>query len=301
MGEGTKGILAMLAACTTWGLSGIYYAQVDHLPPLEVLTHRTIWSFVFFAIVVAMTGRADKVREAVGQRRVMLLLFTTAILISCNWFGFIFAIQSGRAMEASLGYYIFPLVAVALGFVVLRERFGRWQGAGIALATVAVAALTLGLGVAPWIALVLASTFGLYGLIKKTLGVGPVTSVFIEVGLLLPLAIAYLALGPGVAHLDIADWGLLMLSGVLTGAPLIGFAYAAPRLSYATLGLAQYVNPTLQFAVAVLWFAEPFTRWHAVAFPVIWAALALYSWGVWLQGHEAVPVATPPMNTARSR
>ena len=287
MTEGARGVLAMLAVCTAWGLSGLFYAQVNHIPPLEVLAHRTIWSFAFYAVVIALTGRAAKVREAARTPRTMLLLAATALLISCNWFGFILSIQTGRAMEASLGYYIFPLVAVALGFVVLRERFGRWQGAGIVLAAAAVAVLTAGLGVAPWIALLLAGTFGTYGLIKKTLDVGPVTSVFLEVCLLLPLALAYLAAGPGVAHLTPADWALLVFSGVLTGAPLMGFAYAARRLSYATLGLTQYLNPTLQFAVAAFWFAEPFTRWHAIAFPMIWTALALYTLGLWRQDRRA--------------
>lgn len=287
MTEGMKGVLAMLAVCTTWGLSGLYYAEVNHIPPLEVLAHRTLWSFVFFGIAILVTRRGDKVREATRSPRTLGLLLLTAVLISFNWFGFIFAIQSGRAMEASLGYYIFPLVAVALGFLVLGERFGRWQGAGIVLATLAVAVLTAGLGVAPWIALLLASTFGCYGLIKKRMSIGPVTSVFLEVCLLLPLALGYLALGPGVGHLDLQDWVLLSLSGILTGGPLMGFAYAATRLSYATLGLTQYLNPTLQFSVAAFVFAEPFTPSHAIAFPMIWAALALYTFGVLRQDRRA--------------
>lgn len=293
MTESKKGVLAMLATCIAWGLSGAFYAQVNHLEPLEVLAHRTIWSFGFFAIVIAITGRADKVREAVRSPRTILTLLLTATLISANWFGFIYSIQSGRAMEASLGYYIFPLVAVGMGYLVFRERFGRLQGIGIVLAVSAVVVLTIGLGVAPWIALFLAATFGSYGLIKKTLTVGPVTSVFLEVCLLLPLAVGYVIWGPGIAHLDLHDWLLLAASGVLTGAPLMGFAYAATRLNYATLGLAQYVNPTLQFAVAVFLFQEPFTKWHAIAFPMIWAALALYSWGILSQERRArrAPIA----------
>lgn len=291
MTNGMKGVLAMLAVCTTWGLSGIYYAQVTHLPPLEVLAHRTIWSFLFFAIVIALTGRGDKVREAASSRRTLGLLTVSALLISTNWFGFIFAIHSGRAMEASLGYYIFPLVTVVLGYLVFGERFGPWQGIGIALATGAVLILTLGLGVTPWISLLLAGTFGGYGLVKKVLTVGPVTSTFLEVALLMPLALGYIAFGPGVAHLDAHDWALLAMSGIITGGPLVGFAYAATRLHYATLGLTQYLNPTLQFAVAAFLFNEPFTRWHAIAFPMIWTALALYSLGVLRQDRRARKLA----------
>jgi len=282
-----KGVLAMLAVCTTWGLSGIFYAQVAHLPPLEVLTHRTIWSCLFFTIVVVLTGRMDKVREAASSPRTLMLLVISAILISTNWFGFIFAIQSGRAMEASLGYYIFPLVTVVLGYLVFGERFGPWQGVGIFLAAGAVLVLTIGLGVTPWISLLLSITFGCYGLVKKLLKIGPVTSTFLEVLLLLPLALGYLVLGQGVGHLDLHDWLLLSASGVVTGAPLMGFAYAASRLNYATLGLTQYLNPTLQFTVAAFLFGEPFTEWHAIAFPMIWSALALYTLGVLRQDRRA--------------
>ncbi|RED13039.1 EamA family transporter RarD [Pontivivens insulae] len=285
MSDAIKGVLAMVATCVTWGLSGIYYAELNHIPPLEVLAHRTIWSCAFFVIVILATGRVDKVREAVASPRTMALLFITALLISANWFGFIFAIQNGQAMEASLGYYIFPLVAVAIGFVVLGERFGRAQAIAIVIAALAVLILTVGLGVPPWIALVLSGTFGFYGLIKKQLAVGPVTSTFLEVSLILPLALIYL--GGGVFAYDLRDMLLLMASGVLTGGPLIGFAYAARRLNYATLGLVQYVNPTLQFSVAVFVFGEAFTRWHGIAFPMIWGALALYSYAVWRQDRAA--------------
>jgi chloramphenicol-sensitive protein RarD len=297
--EAGKGVLAMVGACTVWGLSGLYYKLLAHVPTLEVLCHRTLWSMVFFGAVLLVQRRAAEVRAVLGQRRVMAVLAASALMVSTNWFGFIFAIQAGRALEASLGYYVFPLVAVALGYVVFGERFSRLQAAAIGLAALAVAVLTAGLGAAPWIALLLAGTFGLYGLIKKQVALGPVISVFLETLWLGPLVALWL-IGlhaglwadpsgrPGaVFGQDLGTGALLMLSGPLTGGPLILFSYAARRVSYASLGLVQYLNPTLQFAVAVAVFGEVFTLWHGIAFPLIWAALALYSAETWRRARAA--------------
>lgn len=287
MGEAQKGVLAMLAACCIWGLSGLYYKLVAHVPPLEVLSHRTLWSLVFFGIVLLFQRRFGQLgaafRHASGR------VFLAAILISTNWFFFIWSVQSGHAVQASLGYYIFPLVAVMIGFLLLGERLTRGKWLAVALAGVAVAVLTWGLGVAPWISLVLAFTFGFYGLLKKGSAAGPVVSVTAEVLLLAPLALIWLwgvhtqgwsglvGRAGGVFGHDLRDSLILMLSGPLTGGPLILFSYASRRVSLASIGLVQYVNPTLQFLVAVLAFREPFTGWHAAAFGLIWLALAIYS------------------------
>ena len=199
-------------------------------------------------------------------------------MIALNWLLFIASVQQGRALEASLGYYIFPLLAVALGFLFLGERFTRLQRSRSALAALAVVVLTLGQGAAPWTALAIAATFAAYGLIKTRVRVGPVVSVFVETLLLAPLALVWLWGMHSGAWTDLGgrsggafgrDWAtsaMLALSGPLTGGPLMLFAYAARRIPYATLGLVQYLNPTLQFAVAVALFGEPFTAWHAVAF-----------------------------------
>jgi len=290
MSEPLKGVLSMMVACTVWGLSGIFFKALAAVPPGEILAHRVLWTVAFFWIVLAVQGRLGELRAAAGRGRNWLILGATGALIATNWFAFIFAIQAGRGLEASLGYYVFPLVAVLLGYLVLGERFSRLQGAAIALAAAAVALLTLGLGAPPWIALLLGVTFGGYGLLKNMLGLGPAVSVSFETGLLAPLALVWL-IGlhagawsdpggrPGAAFGgDLRATVLLVLSGpLMTGGPLILFSYAARRIRLATLGLVQYLNPTLQFAVAVAVFAEPFTAWHAVAFPMIWAALALYS------------------------
>lgn len=279
MTETTKGVIALIVACTTWGLSALYYGQLRHVPPLEVLSYRCIWGLVFFVLILATQRRLSLVPQALKSPRQTGIMLIAAILISTNWFGFIYAISTNQALEASLGYYIFPLVAVLIGRVVFAEKLTRVQWIAVALVAIAVATLTLGLGVTPWIALMLAGTFGAYGMIKKQLDVGPVVSVTCEVLLLAPLAIVWIwfkGTGAGgdnsvVAHAYIA------IAGPLTATPLILFSYAAKRIRLASVGLIQYLNPTLQLSVAALIFLEPVTAWHMIALPIIWLALALYS------------------------
>ncbi|MFC2967809.1 EamA family transporter RarD [Acidimangrovimonas pyrenivorans] len=286
MTEARKGILAMVGACTIWGLSPLYYKLLVAVPPGEVLSHRTLWSLAFFGIVLALQGRLAQVPRLLSGRRALIVVLA-AVAISANWFMFILSIQIDRAVEASLGYYIFPLVAVMLGVIAFGERLRPAQGMAVALAATAVALLTWGLGVTPWISLFLAGTFGIYGLMKKRLDAGPVVSVTAEVLVLSPLATLWLAgIHDGLwsegrpggffghdLHLSL----LLAFSGVLTGGPLILFSYAARRVNMTTVGLIQYLNPTLQFLCATLVFREPFTPWHLGAFALIWTALAIYS------------------------
>ncbi|HET9068018.1 MAG TPA: EamA family transporter RarD [Amaricoccus sp.] len=282
MTEEHKGVLAIAGTATIWGLSSIFYKALADVPPLEVLSHRTLWSVVFILCVLAAQGRVGEALRAARQRQVWLPLAASAVTIAANWFLFIAAVQQGRALEASLGYYIFPLLAVALGFLVLGERFTAWQSAAIGLAAAAVVVLTLGTGTAPWTALAIAGSFGLYGLVKARLPLGPLVSVFAETLLLLPLALGWITwLGGGAFGQDWRTSVLLAFSGPLTGGPLMLFAYATRRIPYATVGLVQYWNPTLQFAVAVWLFGEPFSLWHGVAFAMIWSGLGLYSWGSW--------------------
>jgi chloramphenicol-sensitive protein RarD len=280
MTDTTKGIIAMLLCCTIWGLSGLFYKLVAHIPVVDVLAHRTIWSLVFFFGVVMATGRLARLKAALGDTPTRLRLGLAAILVSCNWGVFIFSIGAGFAVEASLGYYIFPFVAILLGVIFLGERPGKLQWAAIALAMMAVVTLTVGLGAAPWIALTLASTFGLYGLIKKRLATGPITSVTVEVLILSPLALGWLSWvalqGGAPLGQGLRDMVVLMLSGPMTGGPLILFAYATQRLDYATVGVLQFWNPTLQFCVGAFIFLEVITFWHGIALPMIWVAVALY-------------------------
>lgn len=278
MTEGSKGVFAMIAACTVWGLSGIFYKLLAHIPPEQVLSHRILWSGVFFACILAVQGRLDQLGATLTQwRRVRVLMLATA-MISLNWFIFITSVQIERATEASLGYYIFPLVSVVLGRVFFGEHLSRSQVVAIALAALAVAVLTYGLGVAPWIALVLGFSFAIYGVVKKGLDIGPVVSVTAEVWLLFPVALLVIFLtGGGGIQGSWRDVGLLMLSGPLTGTPLILFSYAARRVALGSVGVLQYINPTLQAFVATLIFGELFTPWHGAAFGLIWGAVLIFS------------------------
>lgn len=283
-----RAALAIVAACTIWGLCAFYYRMLSHIPPIEVLTHRTIWSGVFFLGFCLLTGRAARLREALRPSRTLALLAGAALMISVNWAIFIWAVTSGRITESALGYYIFPLVMAAMGAVLLGERFSRLQGAALGLAAAATLILALGLGAPPWVSLALALTFGLYGLIKKTVSTGPIVSVTAEVLLLAPFAIVWLlgahlagwtdftGLTPGAFFADPADAALLAFSGVLTGAPLALYAAAAKGLPLSTLGMIAYLNPTLQFASAMITGEHP-TIWHMIAFPMIWAGLAVFS------------------------
>ena len=287
MNETRAGVLAMVTACIIWGLSPLYYKLLAHIPPIEVLAHRTFWSAVIFTGILMMQGRFGLLRKALGTWRSFATVAAAALAISTNWFVFIWSIGSGHATEASLGYFLFPLVAVLIGRLIFGESMVGLQGVAILIAAAAVAVLTYGLGVAPWIALILAFSFGMYGLVKKHLEVGPVVSVTGEVVVLAPVALVVFWLryraGEAAFGADMGDTALLVFSGALTATPLILFSFAAKRVALATVGLIQYLNPTLQFFCAVLVFGEPFGLWHGIAFPMIWTALALYSLAAWRQ------------------
>ena len=287
MTASTKGILAMIGSCIIWGLSSLIYKQLSNVPAIEILAHRTLWSFVFFVILLGVQGRLYEVRGSFSDRRSTCLTVLAALMILANWFLFIWSIETERAIQASLGYYIYPLVSVVLGWLFFGERLGCLQWTAITLVALAVSALTYGLGGAPWVSLTLAGTFAIYGLLKKQLSVGPVVSVTSEVTLVVPFAVIFLLLtwhnGEATFGQDLVTTGLLIFAGPLTAVPLILFSFAARRASMATIGLVGYLNPTLQFLCAVVVFAEPFTSWHVMAFAMIWSALSLYSIAVWSQ------------------
>lgn len=287
MTEAQKGVLAMVCACVVWGFSPLFYKLLAHVPVLEVLSHRTLWSVVFFVVVLALQGQLSGL-SLLLQGRAGLVTAFAALMTAINWFFFIFSVQNGHTVEASLGFYIFPLAAVAIGVIGFGERLRIRQSVAIALALVAVVVLTIGLGVAPWIALVLAVTLAFYGAAKRFVSAGPVVSVAAEVTIVLPLALVWLGLAhsgnlpgamgqAGVFGADFLTSLLLVLSGFMTAIPLILFSYATRRVSMATVGLIQYLNPTLQVFCAVMIFAEPFTGWHKIAFGLIWSALLLYT------------------------
>lgn len=315
MTDTQKGVLALVAACCVWGLSGLLYKALSGVPSHEVLAHRTVWSLVFFGIVIGLQRRLNVLWGAVRNPASLKVIAAAALFISVNWFLFIWSIHAGRATEASMGYYIFPLVAVLIGRVVLGERLSCTQWVAITLAAAGVMSLTVGLHIVPWISLVLASTFGLYGLIKKRLDLGPVISVSAEVLLLCPLGLGwliYLHTGQGGSFgQDLTQSLLLVASGPVTALPLILFSYGARRLTLSTVGIVQYINPTLQFLVAVLIFGEPFGVVHMIAFALIWTALAIYSSSAFTQdrarrravmvSEAEVAVSTNPSSDASAK
>lgn len=277
MSEAQKGILAILAACTIWGLSSIFYKALAHVPPLEVLSWRGLSALVFFLLVLTAQRRLGQMTHAFSSRRQTARLLLAAFLIGINWLIFVTAVQTGRAVESALGYYIFPLAAVLLGRLLFGERLSLPQWSAVALATIAVLVLAIGLGTPPWIPLLLASTFALYGALKKTMALGPILSVLAEVILLAPLALAWLLLSPANTSHDSSTFLLLVLAGPLTGIPLLLLSYGAQRVRLSTMGLVQYWNPTLQFLVATQILGEAITRPHMIAFALIWTALTVYS------------------------
>ncbi|XXK36375.1 EamA family transporter RarD [Rhodobacteraceae bacterium nBUS_22] len=281
--EVQKGVLAMVVACLVWGLSPLYYKMLVSVPPIELLSHRTLWSMVLFALILFMQGRLRGALGVLGNKNIMATLFIAALMIAFNWFIFIYSIQINRATETSLGYFIFPLVSVIFGVVLFRENLSRAQISAVLLAAFSVLILTYGLGRVPWIALSVSISFGIYGVIKKSLSIPAIVTVTLEVLLLSPIALMilyfYHASGSGGQFGQSASISLLLiLSGPMTATPLILFSYATRRVALATVGILQYINPSLQFLCATVLFLEPLSIWHAVAFPLIWFALALYTW-----------------------
>jgi chloramphenicol-sensitive protein RarD len=281
--ERSKGLLYAIAAYGWWGFVAVYFKFVREVPPLEILAHRVIWSVAVLLALITFSRNWRALAGVFKNRRALGYLAGTTVLIAVNWFVFIWAVTNDRMVDSSLGYYINPIVSVLLGFLFLRERLRRWEWVAVGLAASSVAWLTLSLGVFPWIAVILALTFGLYGLLRKLAHVGSLEGLTVETLLLLPLAAGYLFLlasdgritfGTRSTSLDL----LLLAAGPVTALPLLWFAAGVRRLRLATVGLLQYIAPTIQFALAVGLYGEPFGSARFVAFALIWSAVALYTW-----------------------
>ena len=281
MTEPRKGAVAMVLASIIWGLSAIYYKQLSDTPPLEVLCHRTLWSVIVFIFILLLQDRLQDLKLVFLNKKLILGLFWAAAMISINWFFFIWSVHNDRATEASFGYYIFPLVAVLFGLIFFKEQLSLMKWCSVFLAIFAVTTLAISQNILPFVALVLSVTFGIYGALKKQINLGPVLSVTTEVILLLPLAITFLlywhSSGFGSFGKDIETTSLLIFSGPMTAVPLMLFSYAARRVQMTSLGIIQYLNPSLQFLVAVFIFAEPFGVSQGIAFGLIWLALFIYT------------------------
>ena len=264
-----------------WGLSPIFYAILHSVSSIEIVAHRSLWSAVFLMIYIYLFSGLGRELFQKGVKE-LWLLFLSGILIAINWYGFIFAVNSGNALQASLGYYIFPLVAVFLGIIFNREKFTIIQIFAICLVIIAVISLVYMNGEVPGLALILAFSFGFYGLIKSNVKLDPISSVTYETILITPLAIIVMMLftEPIIKRETLfADSTLILLifSGLITAVPLVLFSIGAKVFSYATVGLVQYLNPTIQFLIAIFYFKEAFELGHALAFFLIWIALFIYS------------------------
>lgn len=278
-----RGVALGLAAYLVWGFFPIYFKQLAAVPPFEVLCHRIVWSVAFLLPLCALCGKGGELRTVLGDRRSLGLLAVTTLLIAGNWLVFIFAVTSGRILESSLGYFINPLVNALLGRLFLGERMRRAQRLAILLAAGGVLLRTAQVGAPPWIALFLAFSFGLYGLLRKRAGaIDPIVGLTVETALLALPAVAVLLFGlaHGRGALPATDPSvnlLLPLSGAVTAIPLILFAAAAQRLRLTTVGFLQYITPTLHLLIAVLLYGEPFTLASLGAFALIWGGIALYT------------------------
>lgn len=295
--ESKRGLWAGVGAYGLWGVLALYWKLLDHVAPSEILAHRVFWCFLFSLLVLRARGTlqplVDVLRDPKARRAVVL----ATVLIGANWFLFIWAVSERRVTEVSLGYYMNPILNVLLGALFLGEKLSGQRRVAVAFAALGVIAFTVGLGYLPWLSLVLAGTFGFYGLVRKTAAAGPLVGLVIETMLLSPLAVAYVLLvpaEPGGALLGAgaSTTALLFIGGPITAAPLLLFATAARRLPYSTLGMLQYIAPTLQLACAVWAFDEPFTSRHAVTFAFVWLGVGLYAWSARPKRAAVAPSST---------
>lgn len=290
LSEARKGVAFGIAAHLVWGVMAYYFMLISAASPVEIAVHRGLWSLAVAAIVIWLLGQIDDVRKALANPRIVLTLLFTSLLIAFNWGFYVWAIQNGRTIEASLGYYINPLLNVVAGAIFLGERFTRLQLTAISLAVAAVLIQTIALGVVPWLGLMLGASFCLYGLIRKTVDVGATQGFFIEVLIIFLPALAIAAwLGEtGKALFLTTPFYTLMLigCGVLTATALLFFSLAVRRIRYSTAGLMQYISPSMVFLTAVFVFGEPMDGWCWLSFALLWAALAIYTYAALREGRR---------------
>lgn len=277
-----QGFLLGAAAYAMWGLFPLYWTLLAPAGAIEILAHRVCWSLVTMVALTLLLRRTPQLRAILRDRRVVLLLTAAAVVIAFNWGGFIYGVNAGRVVEVSLGYFVNPLVTVLLGVLVLGERLRPVQWAAVGLAGVAVVVLTVDYGHPPWVAVLLAGSFGTYGLMKKKADVGAVESLTLETVVLVPLALGYLvwltASGRSSFGTEGAGHAVLMVStGLVTAVPLICFGAAATRVSMTTIGLLQYLAPTLQFVLGLVVFGEQMTPVKWLGFGLVWVALVAFT------------------------
>lgn len=275
------GLILAVGAYASWGLLPLYLRLLRGVPALQLLSHRVLWSVVLLVVIVIATKQVRPILAA-ARGRTLLLLMASSLLIAVNWIVYIWSVQNAHVIEASLGYFMNPLVNVAFGVALLGEKLRRWQGVAIGIAALGVVALAVVEGGAIWISLVLAASFSTYGLIRKVVPIDALGGLTVETVLLAPFLLAFLLVESAAGRGSFGQSGgtdaLLILSGVVTAMPLLMFAAAARRLRYTTIGLLQFMSPSLQFAQAVFLFDEPLRPVQAATFALIWAGCGLYAW-----------------------
>jgi chloramphenicol-sensitive protein RarD len=274
-----SGIFYALTAFTLWAIAPIYFKEMSFVPATEILAHRVIWSCVIVLVLIVLLRYTDAVKTVLRSRKTLLAMLVSTVLIAINWGTFIWAIQNNKMLSASLGYYINPLISILLGVIFFKDKLDRVRKAAVALCFCAVAFEVVQFGSLPWIALVLAVTFGFYGLVRKKVAVDSFTGMAIETALLLPFALTYLMLSPSPSanmfdNSATVNW-LLFAAGPVTMIPLMCFAAAANRVSMVTLGFFQYIGPTGMFFLAVFLYNEPLSPEKLTTFVLIWSALAM--------------------------
>jgi chloramphenicol-sensitive protein RarD len=300
------GVLSAALAFLCWGLFPLYFHALGAVPPLEIMVHRVLWSLLFLAIVLSVRGQWRWLLDVKSEPRVIGSFAVSAVLLSGNWLLYIWAVNNGHVIEASLGYFINPLVNVMLGYLVLKERLRGVQWAAIGIAALGVLWLTWQAGHMPWIALVLAASFGGYGLMRKTAQLGALEGLSFETMLLFPFALGYIVWltmqGQNSFLSTPSDTtrALLVAAGPITAIPLLLFASGARKIPLSVLGLLQYIGPTIQLSLGVWVFHEAFTGARMAGFALIWAALALYAGEGWLSSRrKSAPVALPASDISK--
>ena len=279
------GMFYAIAAYTMWGIAPLYFKQITEVPPTDILMHRVIWSALLLCVLLVALKQIGKMKAIFASKKLMLSLAAASVLLGANWLLFIWAINSNYMLEASLGYYINPIINVFLGRLILQERLRPLQKFAVFLAIAGVVNIIVAHGTLPWIALTLACTFSVYGLIRKQIPVEPMPGLFMETLVLLPFAILYWAMFAGEqSNMLTNDWelnGWLLAAGVVTTMPLLAFNAAAKRILFTTLGLFQYIGPTLMFILAVWLYQEPLESARLTTFALVWVGLLLFSIDAW--------------------
>ena len=280
--EKTKGIVFGFSAYALWGILPIYWKYLKQIPAMEILAHRILWSFVFIIFLIFINKKTTELKVILKDRKKIAIVFICALLITINWGLYIYAVNANHIIEASMGYFINPLLVTFLGMIVFKEKLNLLQFIALGLATCGVLIQTIEYGKFPWISVSLALSFGLYGLFKKLLKVESIVSIALETSIIMPFALAYILFlqftGVGaIGKIDLPHTVLILMAGFVTATPLIWFSKAANRIKLSTLGFLQYISPTLSLIIGVYLYKESFDKSHLVSFAFIWAALIIYT------------------------